>query len=311
MKRTCFKLLKLLFFLALCIGCVFGIIFGELQNVPALSSLLGIALGFFFQLSITYIVDMFDDKSWKSSERRLKRAHELRKETKIRISFAYLYRIIIDGKYLLILNSRETKRYQPIGGVYKYTNEEKKVLKDDFNFEYDDKISCDETSKNDYRMYIEDRLLRKFVKRFENGLNNRENQKDVSREFVEEIVEPFNISPWEFGSFNYSFANRFISDVKYSSYYLCYELLIADVYDVELSDEQTDILRQLAKENSDKLYLASTKEIESHGVDTQKGKNNESIANHSWQILISSSPKATHQYKNENYSINLSKKLLN
>ena len=45
------------------------------------------------------------------------------------LSFAYLYKIEIDGKFLFIRGNRLKDRYQPIGGVYKYYEEAKDFLR--------------------------------------------------------------------------------------------------------------------------------------------------------------------------------------
>ena len=46
----------------------------------------------------------------------------------IYLSFSYIYRIEIDGKYLLVRGRRMKDRYQPIGGVYKFYEEAKPFL---------------------------------------------------------------------------------------------------------------------------------------------------------------------------------------
>ena len=43
------------------------------------------------------------------------------KEKEFRISYAYLFRIKIENKYLLIKGKR-IEQYQPVGGVFKYYN---------------------------------------------------------------------------------------------------------------------------------------------------------------------------------------------
>lgn len=63
--------------------------------------------------------DLSDTTDWKTSQRKLKRGGFIKDDTLIRISFAYLYRIKVGDKYMLVQNSRNTKKYQPVGGVYK------------------------------------------------------------------------------------------------------------------------------------------------------------------------------------------------
>ena len=55
------------------------------------------------------------------------------RKKEIRLSFSYLFKIQIDGKYLLIKGNRLKNQYQPVGGVYKYYPEailQEKQLRD-------------------------------------------------------------------------------------------------------------------------------------------------------------------------------------
>jgi hypothetical protein len=72
-------------------------------------------------------IELADNSNWKTSQRKLKRAGVLQDDTLIRISFAYLYRIKVDDRYFLILNNRSEK-YQPVGGAYKFYEEEGEYL---------------------------------------------------------------------------------------------------------------------------------------------------------------------------------------
>ena len=81
--------------------------------------------------------DCFDKKKWQSSLRKLWRGNILNKDSLIRISFAYLFRIQVDGKYFLVKNGRGTQKYQPVGGAYKYNKVEKRILSSEFQIVYD------------------------------------------------------------------------------------------------------------------------------------------------------------------------------
>ena len=64
---------------------------------------------------------------------------------------------------------------------------EKIELKNLYHIKDDNKVSIDESSCNDYRLRIESKHLRKFVKRFDKKAE-RERVDDLSREFMEELV---------------------------------------------------------------------------------------------------------------------------
>lgn len=105
------------------------------------------------------------------------------KSKKIRISAAYLFRIVIDNKYLLVKNPKISNQYQPIGGVYKYFSSFSKIYN-----EYE--ITTEKNSlffeEGDLRVYVKNNNVVKFIKWFKKGENREIN---VIREFVEEVVE--------------------------------------------------------------------------------------------------------------------------
>lgn len=78
----------------------------EIKDWPVGSSLSGIVLGFSLPGLCHSIQDLLDTTNWKESQRKLKRGGFITDDTIIRISFAYLYRIKISGKYLLVKNER-------------------------------------------------------------------------------------------------------------------------------------------------------------------------------------------------------------
>lgn len=129
-----------------------------------------------------------DTTNWKTSQRKLKRGRFIEDSTIIRISFAYLYRIKIGNKYLLVKNERGTGKYQPVGGVYKLLGKEKMELRNRYQVKDDNKIPLDRSSRDDYRLRLENRYLRKFVKRFDRKAE-REQIYNLSREFREELIE--------------------------------------------------------------------------------------------------------------------------
>ncbi len=245
-------------------------------------------------------------QSWELSERRSRREKNINKDTMIRISFAYLYRIKINDKYLLIKSSRNTGKYQPIGGVYKYNDDEKDYLSKNYHIESDDKIKNDKTSKNDYRFYMKDKYIKEFVKHFETDISNRENENDITREFIEEVFEDSSVDPKSMGVINYSFTSRFI-EFSYQSIYRCYEFVLADIYEFKLDSNQEKILNKIIYKNN-KFLLATQKDIETRGIKLSKRGNEDIISNNSWKILASKADEATYSFNNKNFNVDLTKK---
>ena len=271
------KMLVLLIFLVLLVGIS---AFCKLNSISTLSNLLAGAL---FPYLFYSIIDLTDNENWKSSQRKLKRAGLLQKDTIIRISFAYLFQIKVDGKYFLVQNNR-TKKYQPVGGAYKLNERERKYLSDNIPFENDDRIEVNKITKLDYRLLIKNKYLRKFVKRF-NTTNDRENFLDLSREFIEEIFSTNILDRNAFVQLSYKYIGRHMTKVEYSKVFSHYELLLADIIEVQLSEQQENLFRDLMKENSDKYIFATAEQINSLGVECKDNQFNDNIANHTPKIL--------------------------
>lgn len=132
--------------------------------MPVGSSISGIVLGFSLPAVVTALQDITDTTNWKEAQRKLQRGKIINGDTIVRISFAYLFRIKVGDKYFLVKNERNTNKFQPVGGVYKLKDNEKIELKNLFHIMDDNKVVIDESSRNDYRLRMENRYLREFVK---------------------------------------------------------------------------------------------------------------------------------------------------
>lgn len=258
--------------------------------------ILFLILGYLFTPMINSAIDLTDTCYWQDDLRKLLRGKVISKKDRIRISFAYLFRIKVDGKYLLVLNERGTNKYQPVGGAYKFCDKEKKVLFNEYNVIDDDNIPIDKSSRNDYRLKVEAKNLKKFIKRFD-ITKNRESVVNLKREFIEELIKTEILS---FKKIKYQYRGRYIKHIEYSKYFKCYELLLADIVELELSLEQEEEIRVLMQNKSEKYLFASSNEVETCGV--KKGTQNliENISDHSLKILQENDEnlqKAIHQYK--------------
>ena len=275
------KICKVIILLVLSL-ILFGIILlFEINAWPAGSSIAGIILGFSLPALVTSTQDLWDTTNWKTSQRKLKRGHLIEDETIIRISFAYLYRIKIGNKYLLVKNERGTGKYQPVGGVYKLLGTEKLELRNRYQVKDDNKIPIDESSRDDYRLRLDNKYLRNFVKRFD-GKAEREQIYNLGREFREELIEKGIIS-WN--QITYRFCGRHMTDLHLSNHFQCYELLFADIVELISTPEQESDLKRLVKHQSDIYRFATADEITSLGVDTSNGDLREIIADHTLKII--------------------------
>ena len=275
------KIIKSAIIFVISLSFIATIVIFDIKSWPAGSSIAGLFLGVSLQALFHSIQDVFDTTDWKMSQRKLKRGGFITDNTIIRISFAYLYRIKIGDKYLLVKNERGTGKYQPVGGVYKFEEDEKIELKNRFQVKDDNKISIDESSHNDYRLRMENRYLRKFISRFDKKVS-RENIDNLSREFREELIEK-NIISWN--EISYRFCGRHMTSLHFGEHFQIYEILLADVVELLPTLEQTEDLKMLLNKPSDKYRLATAEEITSLGVNTTTGQLREEIADHTRKIL--------------------------
>lgn len=279
------KILKCFVLLVLSVVAIVVIVFFEIKNLPVGSSLGGLVAGITLAPLWASIVDFTDNTNWKASQRKLQRGKIIDKNTEVRISFAYLFRIKVNGKYFLVKNERGTGKYQPVGGVYKVHSEEANYLRQNFFAEDDNKIPVDESSKGDYRLRFKNRYLRKFVRRFDETLD-REMITNLNREFKEEIFNTRILAQETFRTLTYTYCGRHMTDFRYGEHFQCYELLLADVVQVELTEEQEEQFITLMGETSDKYIFASDEEIKSLGVKAGSNELAEKIGDHTKKILM-------------------------
>ncbi len=274
----------------------------EVNAIPIIPMVGGTIFGLTLPLCAQSVVELSDNEYWKASQRKLERAGILKKDTIIRISFAYLFRIKVDGKYFLVLNNR-TKKYQPVGGAYKFYQEEADYLRDHIPVENDDRIPVDKITERDYRLLVKNKHLRKFVKRF-NKTIYRENILDLSREFTEELFASNILDKDAFGALSYKFCGRHMTTIEKSPVFKCYELLLADIVEVQLSELQKELFRNLMKEESDQYCFAKSEEIESFGVKYGTNELEDRIADHTIKILSGNSEQLTMRNKyTENFVV--------
>jgi hypothetical protein len=275
------KILKGIILFILSLSFVGIIAVFEIKSWPVGSSIAGLLLGFSLPAFCNSVQDIFDTTNWKMSQRKLKRGGFITDNTIVRVSFAYLYRIKMGDKYLLVKNERGTGKYQPVGGVYKFEENEKLEIKNLFQVKDDDKISIDESSRNDYRLRMENKYLRKFIARFDRKAK-REKIDDLSREFKEELIDK-SIVDWS--QIKYRFCGRHMTNLQFGEHFQIYEILLADVVELLPTLEQENDLKLLVRQQSDKYRWVTSEEITSLGVNTTTGQLREDIADHTKKIL--------------------------
>ena len=266
------------------------------------SNIAGILLGMSLPSVWHSIQDLYDTTNWQVSQRKLLRGKVITNDTNVRISFAYLFRIKVGDKYLLVRNNRGTEKFQPVGGVYQFKRGEKNELKRLYNVIDDNKIPIDESSRDDYRLRMANKYLRKFVKRFD-GKARREQIDNLGRELKEELIDT-GIVNWT--KIKYRVCGRHMTELRFSEHFQIYELLLADVVELMPTVEQENDLRKLMCTQSDAYYFATEEEIKSLGIDTTARKLKEIIGDNTLKTLQENEGKLVNvPGANETYTINL------
>ena len=181
----------------------------------------------------------------------------------IYLSFSYIYRIEIDGKYLLVRGRRMKDRYQPIGGVYKFYEEAKPFL-NSIKFQPDTMVgNTDET--DDLRIRIKGKHLLAFMDWF---LKMEEREYGPEREFYEELIMPGFLPEEDFRPLRYrkvKVHNKGITKSLIPNG--IDEVIYADIFEVPLTEKQKQLVRKAVTDHSNDLCLASLEEMKSRRYD--------------------------------------------
>ncbi len=183
------------------------------------------------------------------------------KKEYLRFSISYLYKIEINGKYLLIRGNRIPDQFQPVGGVFKYYSSAQNLF-EEYGVLTDENIPIDENNNKDLRIRVKAKNAYKFIEWF----NSRKNREiSVLREFEEELIKtnliPSNIRE----NFHPEYMKTHFSGVCYSEHFKCKEVFIAEIYNLQLTsileNEIQEYLNIIDNKNKN-IILATREEIE-------------------------------------------------
>lgn len=182
----------------------------------------------------------------------------MKRRKRVRISAAYLFRIKIDERYLLIKGGN-IDQYQAIGGVYKFLPSAKTV-RDNLGVERHTSFAGGSQADNDIRITLPGKNLLPFLDWFD-GCTCRETS--TWREFYEEMVAPgFLTLQSALRTFNPEFIGRAPTKVQYSSHMEMDELLLFDVFEVVLDEASVEEIKHFMTEDIDhRLVLVEESDI--------------------------------------------------
>lgn len=181
--------------------------------------------------------------------------------SRVRVSASYLYRIRVDGEYLLVKGHR-FDQFQPVGGVYKF-HASSAGTRLTLNILDDDLLEPDEISEGDLRVRVPGKRLVAFVRWFESG---RGRETDGWREFYEELIATEILPKDTFQYIKYDSIGRLYRPMRYSPWARSHELLIADILELLPTPEQVAALRELKNQPDPRILWASESRIRRLGA---------------------------------------------
>jgi hypothetical protein len=176
----------------------------------------------------------------------------------IRISVAYLVRVIADDHYLLVRGRRIPTQFQPVGGVYKVRQDVLKNLQEEYGVTPDKRFVGDADNAGDLRVMVPGRSVAAFLKWIG---RRRELETAPWREFYEELVRPGHLDAETFATPHFEFVKTYATRLHFDRYSDHYQLLIYDVFDLHLTDQQTAELRRLREQTLDENRIAQTQPL--------------------------------------------------
>ncbi|MFD4653808.1 hypothetical protein [Streptomyces sp. NPDC058441] len=198
----------------------------------------------------------------------------------IRVSTSYLFRIVIDGKYLLIRGSRYPNQFQPVGGVHKVSPQGNTTLSA-MNVVGDDLIPVDPSSYGDIRVRVPGRRIVQFFRWFD----SREGREDSPwREFQEELLASGILPADKFPHIMHNYVRRDVDKVRYSPWADSLEILVADIYELVPTPEQESAFRQIAQAGHADLVWVTSSEIQRRGATPGQPQSIE-VAQHAQRLL--------------------------
>ena len=212
-----------------------------------LSSIVGLAIG-----SLSDFIDKHNQSiaTWV-------KAKVIYNNKELFLSFSYLYRIEIGGKYLLIRGKRLKKQYQPVGGVYQFYEQGRSYLESINALPGGDFVGSEESA--DLRLRIKGKYLLGFYDWFS---QMKDREYDPTREFYEELIIQGYLDEKDFKHLRYrkvGVHNKGITKSLVPG--RMPEVMYADIFEIILTDDQKEKISEAVRRHPNELYLADINEV--------------------------------------------------
>jgi hypothetical protein len=235
--------------------CIVALIIAGTTKVGSVPSTL--AIGAF----VGFLIPLVDQVVGDFQLLRLSWSSALAYHQNVRVSVAYLFRIKVDDRYLLVRGLR-WPQFQPVGGVYKVFPSARSFL-DEIHALDDNLVPIDPVSMDDLRVRVPGRYVPRFVAWFAQG---RDRESGPWREFYEEFVATSLLPHAVFPFVQQRFLSRRVSQIRYSEYADSKELFVTDIFELVPNFAQLAALRALRLQAPPEIYWATESEIRRHGA---------------------------------------------
>ncbi|GAB5552855.1 MAG: hypothetical protein Sapg2KO_24460 [Saprospiraceae bacterium] len=259
-------------------GLVFFIWAKWLASDELRPELYGMAIGASYVLLIEAIYFLYNERHFLQL---YLNSLILKRNSELRLSLAYIFKIECRGKYLLVKNNRFKRvTYQPVGGVYKYYHPEATDKLRCMSIITDNAIENDEKSEHDLRLKMSNRKhLRKFIKWFFDSI-----EREISpwREFHEELIASKILPSEHFKHIYHKLVAQHFEPIHRDSYYKIDTFKYVDVYTPRyINQNQKDDIEKLLAIQSDDFIWVTEDEI-------RKGStiDNKRISKHAHKIFF-------------------------
>ncbi|MER5507902.1 hypothetical protein ABT052_21535 [Streptomyces sp. NPDC002766] len=198
----------------------------------------------------------------------------------IRVSTSYLFKIYIDGKYLLIRGSRWRNQFQPVGGVHKVSPQGSGVLSA-MGVTDDHLIPVDAASYRDLRVRVPGKNIFEFFQWFDSRVGREDSP---WREFQEELLAPGILPQDKFPHIMHNYLRRDVDNIRWSDWAQAFEILVADIYELVPTPEQEQALKDLTSAQNPEIVWVTAEQIQRRGIVPGQPPSIE-IAAHSKRVL--------------------------
>ena len=236
----------------------YTVFFGEIPD--SITSIALTIFGFQLPLEKCCFDNVKDKQPWERTLRQALKNEKVGKDAKIRISYAAVLVIDVNGHYVLTKNPHGLETYALPARTYRLTPHKKSELEKEFHIGM---CTFAERDYDDYRLFIKAKYVKKFYKKFAHDVNPL--TYDYSK-IMTDVLRKLNIDPSDFGDFKLEFEKRIIRPITYSRKVGAFEMFVVDKIRFEPTEKQLSDLAKLKSSSFSEVRFCDMNCIKNEGV---------------------------------------------